>query len=153
MTNATNHTEDQKNGNPQAGMRAPDGRVLPFTPLEPVRLFTLLRDKRHTLLLFLGTNPTPDDRKQLAAVAQIMREQYARQVRRWFVFRQAAAVPSALAPEEVLVDLEGTLHQQYGADASIYLIRPDGYIGFRGVPARADHFLQYVRQLFGEPRA
>jgi hypothetical protein len=49
----------------------------------------------------------------------------------------------------VLLDVEGELHRAYGARSeSLYLIRPDGYIGFRSRPARVDRLLDYLGALF-----
>jgi hypothetical protein len=54
--------------------------------------------------------------------------------------------PRALAWEgKVLYDSEHVLHQRYGADAPcLYLIRPDGYIGFRSLPARSTYLREYL---------
>jgi hypothetical protein len=49
----------------------------------------------------------------------------------------------------VLQDESGTLHKKYGASgASLYLIRPDGYIGFRSQPVTAEPLLEYLNRLF-----
>jgi hypothetical protein len=49
----------------------------------------------------------------------------------------------------VLQDVSGTLHKQYGANAeSLYLIRPDGYIGFRSQPVAVEPLLEYLSHLF-----
>ena len=49
----------------------------------------------------------------------------------------------------VLLDGKGTLHELYGAGAeSLYLIRPDGYVGLRGQPAAAEPLLEYLDRIF-----
>lgn len=49
----------------------------------------------------------------------------------------------------ILLDPTGELHERYGARTSAaYLIRPDGYIGFRGQPASGAPVLAYLRTLF-----
>ena len=49
----------------------------------------------------------------------------------------------------VLLDGSGTLHELYGAGAeSLYLIRPDGYVGLRGQPAAALPLLEYLDRMF-----
>ena len=51
----------------------------------------------------------------------------------------------------VVSDDEGELHQRYGAHSHcIYLIRPDGYIGYRSQPAKLDLFLEYCDRLFNQ---
>jgi len=49
----------------------------------------------------------------------------------------------------ILLDPEHQLHRRYGADAaSLYFVRPDGYIGFRSQPAREEPLLEYLGKLF-----
>ena len=49
----------------------------------------------------------------------------------------------------VIQDDEGELHQRYGAHSHcIYLIRPDGYIGYRFQPAKLELFLKYCDRTF-----
>ena len=49
----------------------------------------------------------------------------------------------------MLLDADGALHSLYGARTeSLYLIRPDGYVGFRSQPADEDPLLDYLRTVF-----
>ena len=49
----------------------------------------------------------------------------------------------------VLLDGSGTLHRLFGARAeALYLVRPDGYVGLRGQPAKEDPLLVYLGRLF-----
>jgi hypothetical protein len=49
----------------------------------------------------------------------------------------------------VLLDAAHALHKVYGADAeSLYLVRPDGYVGFRSQPATPEPLLEYLGRLF-----
>ncbi|MBA2680949.1 MAG: hypothetical protein H0U76_21455 [Ktedonobacteraceae bacterium] len=49
------------------------------------------------------------------------------------------------------MDSELIVHQKYGEKgASIYLIRPDGYIGFRGTLAQRDLLLKYLTNILKE---
>ncbi len=66
-------------------------------------------------------------------------------------------VGSDSAPEElaregsVLLDGPRSLHELYGARAeSLYLIRPDGYIGFRGQPAEVEPLIEYLRSKYAD---
>jgi hypothetical protein len=41
------------------------------------------------------------------------------------------------------------MHRDFGAvKASLYLIRPDGYIAFRNQPAKSDDLIQYLSKIF-----
>jgi hypothetical protein len=47
----------------------------------------------------------------------------------------------------VLCDSEHVVHQRYGADSPcLYLIRPDGYIGFRSLSAKSAHLREYLEE-------
>ena len=50
--------------------------------------------------------------------------------------RAAAVRQSSRSEERVLLDPKGALHRRYGAGSEcLYLVRPDGYVGFRSQPA------------------
>lgn len=50
---------------------------------------------------------------------------------------------------EVLLDPRGELHHRYGARYDcVYLIRPDGYIGFRSPPVDSEALQNYLNQIF-----
>jgi hypothetical protein len=50
-----------------------------------------------------------------------------------------------------LLDGSGSLHELYGASAeSLYLVRPDGYVGFRGQPAEAESLIEYLRSKYAD---
>ena len=53
-------------------------------------------------------------------------------------------------PGATLIDPDLALHKRYGAGTqTLYLIRPDGYVGFRSQPADGDaliaHLAKYLR--------
>ena len=48
-----------------------------------------------------------------------------------------------------LLDAEGELRRQYGAGSGcLYLIRPDGYVGYRSQPADAGRLSAYLQTMF-----
>jgi hypothetical protein len=60
-------------------------------------------------------------------------------------------VQRAVAPERleqsgaVLLDPDGALHRRYGAGAEcVYVVRPDGYIGYRAQPLDIDKLLRWL---------
>ncbi len=58
---------------------------------------------------------------------------------------------SAYGPPDVpyLADSDGEVHRRFGAGrACAYLIRPDGYVGYRGMPPDAESLRQYLRSIF-----
>jgi hypothetical protein len=49
----------------------------------------------------------------------------------------------------VIFDVERQLHKTYGASSEcLYLVRPDGYIGFRGQPALFEELDAYLQTVF-----
>jgi 2-polyprenyl-6-methoxyphenol hydroxylase-like FAD-dependent oxidoreductase len=118
-------------GAPHPGDRAPDVVIDPATTL-----FALLRHTRSTLLLFDGAAPTAEGYRNLLDVAARTGERWGAHVETWIV------VPRRMPPNElsgfdrVLLDPKGALHRRYGAGSEcVYVIRPDGYVGFRSQPA------------------
>ena len=50
---------------------------------------------------------------------------------------------------DILLDPSGELHHRYGArNACLYVVRPDGYIGFRSQPPDAEALTSYFTQIF-----
>src|SRR5262249_417636 len=50
---------------------------------------------------------------------------------------------------EILLDPRGELHHRYGArSACLYVVRPDGYIGFRSQPPNPEALKSYFTQIF-----
>lgn len=103
---------------PRAGARAPDV-LLPADGATPaMRLYERLRIPSHVLLLYTGPEPISETRNAIAAVVDDISARRGQQIATY-------EVPSGAA------DIE----RHYGTDAPwVYLIRPDGYIGFRGRP-------------------
>lgn len=50
----------------------------------------------------------------------------------------------------VLLDSQGTLHRRLGAQTTtLYLLRPDGYIGYRSQPAQTESLYHYMIDVLG----
>jgi len=130
---------------PAAGDHAPDGPVFPPGGDASARLFELLRTPRHTLLLFDGRAATAAGYRNLAEIARRVRDRYRDLVVAHIVVPRDAP-PQGLAWDgSVLLDPEGDLHHRYGAGSeSLYLIRPDGYVGYRSQPADGERFFPYL---------
>jgi hypothetical protein len=67
------------------------------------------------------------------------------------VVRVAAEAPAAgdAGAGTVVLDPELALHHRYGAEEEcLYLIRPDGYVGYRSQPADRAALAGYLARLF-----
>ncbi len=114
---------------PMAGDRAPDAQGLVRLGIGfPLRLHDVLRGTPHTLLIHLANIPT-----NMAGLASLANEMHAR-----FGFRVRIAVVAAAdgLPDQpgvaLLHDRLGSFRDTYGDEDASFLVRPDGYIGWRG---------------------
>lgn len=109
-----------------AGHRAPDADGLLYGDDTPRRLFELWKgDWRHQLLLFSGHKPKPDEIARLADLAGELGtlEHFLRII----LITDEGHVPGAA------IDPDGAAHDAYGVTGpACFLVRPDGYIAFRG---------------------
>jgi 2-polyprenyl-6-methoxyphenol hydroxylase-like FAD-dependent oxidoreductase len=129
---------------PRAGDRAPDGQ-LGDSAGAPTSLFDLFRTPQFRLLVFQGYR-CPVDARQLTDTA----EQIA-------AAGSGLILPIVIAGNEVgsadiaaLHDPKHFTHKVYGAEgACLYLVRPDGYVGFRSSLADLPALLEYLHGNFG----
>src|SRR5206468_3405214 len=133
---------------PAAGDRAPDGNLSVRGTGVPVRLFELLRPGRHVLLLFAGRGTTPARYRKLEEIEQGVRARYRDLIAVHLVVPQAAPTAALRWDGSRLLDAEGELHRQYGAGyGCLYLIRPDGYVGYRSQPADDGRLTAYLQTM------
>jgi 2-polyprenyl-6-methoxyphenol hydroxylase-like FAD-dependent oxidoreductase len=118
-------------GAPHPGDRAPDVRVDDTTSMH-----ALLRHTKSTLLLFDGSAPTPQGYANLADIARRVRERWGAHVEPVVVVPLGERPKELPAQERVVLDAGKAMHRRYGAGSEcLYLVRPDGYVGFRSQPA------------------
>ena len=133
---------------PHAGDRAPDF-VFNSNGAEK-RLFEIIQGTSHKLLMFVGNYDEPDFEEDFKQRYSLVKQKYGEAIKPVLIHMNE--LPFAV-PEEIPViqDDNGELHQRYGAHSHcIYLIRPDGYIGYRSQPAKLDLFLEYCDRIFTE---
>jgi 2-polyprenyl-6-methoxyphenol hydroxylase-like FAD-dependent oxidoreductase len=132
---------------PEPGDRAPDV-VFSEDASDPARLFRFLSPTQHTLLLFDGEAATEAGYRNLRDIAGRVQKRCGDAVISYLVVPKAQAPESAGWDGPVLPDPQKALHTRYGARAEcLYLIRPDGYIGYRCQPADGDKLLAYLGTL------
>jgi pentachlorophenol monooxygenase len=116
---------------PPPGARAPDARGFVRSGRNSaLRLFELLRGTDHVLLLYA------DDAQTLANVADVAaaaREQARGRLRAYAI--SPPELDHGWLPVPVVNDADGQFREAYGvSDAAAYLVRPDGYVGYRQRP-------------------
>lgn len=136
-------------GGPKAGDRAPDSGPLQTADGSAVRVYDLLRGVHHTLVLFGGPEPDAASWLDLITIEQAAHEQHGASIQAYVVV-DGTSIPDELAGQSrALLDSEAAAHHRYQADQpTLYLIRPDGYIGFRSRPADLTAFTTYLTRIF-----
>lgn len=126
---------------PKAGDRAPDAEGLRRSGIGfPLRLFDVLRGIEHVLLVNLAAETAAEE---IAALAALRRELPPS-------LRIAAIAAGNALPDQIPLyeDRDGAFARAYGAAPLSFLIRPDGYIGWRGWSCRAPSFRAYLERVF-----
>ena len=133
---------------PRAGDRAVDARLMLHPGRESVRFFQRLRGTTHHLVLFAGALATAETHQRLQALADATMRAHPDRIESHLIVPHE--LPEDLAGKgEILLDPRGELHHRYGArSACLYVIRPDGYIGFRSQPPEPEALKSYFTQIF-----
>lgn len=131
-------------GAPAAGYRAPD------VALGDDNLLERLRGVEHVLLMFDGMAPTPEGYSGFERCADTLARCWPGLVRVIIVVPYAER-PAALDWDgELILDAQRSLHARYGAGAEcLYLIRPDGYVGFRSQPFDSEALYAHIEVMLG----
>jgi 2-polyprenyl-6-methoxyphenol hydroxylase-like FAD-dependent oxidoreductase len=133
------------------GERVPDFPLTHTLTGAETSLYALLSGTEHHLLLFTGVNPDVDELARLRDVVARVAGPY-RDLIEIHLVRGPGEEPSGL-PEVMSHHIDRNLHMHdaFGAGrASLYLIRPDGYVGFRNQPVSVDALSEYLTALFGQ---
>ncbi|MGH3678098.1 MAG: FAD-dependent monooxygenase [Mycobacterium sp.] len=130
----------------RAGGRAPDATGLTRDAVsDPLRLFSLLGRREHTMLLYADAGAddvAPFERAADAAVAAAHGH-----VDVYLIAAPGADVDTTVLP--LVRDRAGDFARMYAATGpSIYLIRPDGYLGFAASGLDADGLVGHLRATF-----
>ena len=133
---------------PHPGDRVPDFPLEPPSDADgPHRLFDVLRGTKHVLLLFEGAHGV-EDAGPFEAVRDVARGHAAR-IEAILVVRGDVAPPWIAWEGRTLLDHLGELHHRFGARGPcLYLVRPDGYLGYRAMPPDAGKLASYLARLF-----
>ncbi|WP_264023765.1 FAD-dependent monooxygenase [Mycolicibacterium pyrenivorans] len=137
-------------GSGAAGKRAPDARGLTRAAVTaPIRLFSLLSARDHTLLLYAGDIAGGVDVAEYehAAAAAVRAAHGALDV--YLVAATGVDATATVLP--LIVDDDDDFRRAYGATgAAAFLVRPDGYVAYthRGEALDADALVSALRTTF-----
>jgi 2-polyprenyl-6-methoxyphenol hydroxylase-like FAD-dependent oxidoreductase len=126
----------------KAGDRAPDCELQLGGGKNSTRLLDLFQKPVHHLLLFAGTDA--EAALELHSLLLEMKRDFKDLIDASLVVRaEESDLPY------VLFDEDGTVHSLYEAESpAVVLIRPDGYIGFRGGARHADALREHLAVIF-----
>ena len=150
-----------KSSTPKAGDRAPEANLLLLrdgTTIE-TRLFQILRDAKHVLLL-LSTEEDIESWKKSINLTEIVLERYGSIIQPYVVIKGDSLKPHIKSimtndlqrlsiPIPLLFDSEYAFYNQYEMGSELlYLIRPDGYIAYKSQPVDGERLLNHLRIIF-----
>ena len=130
---------------PAAGDRAPDVGGLAREGFGfHLRLFDVLRGSEHVLLIQI-----PNSAGEMEGLIDFAREFH----QAWGANIRVAAIGRTSLTLQVqsitiLTDLQSSFAKAYGTEAGAILIRPDGYIGWRGSSWRSPGLTTYLERVF-----
>jgi 2-polyprenyl-6-methoxyphenol hydroxylase-like FAD-dependent oxidoreductase len=132
---------------PHAGAQARDAGPLRVGD-QTVTLFELLDGPRHSLLLFVGTQGNAATRARLEDIATQIARSRGELID--VCLADTEKGPAHSPPGITRVhDPEQALHRRYDArHECLYLIRPDGYVGFRCEPVEVAALRDYLDRIF-----
>lgn len=143
---------------PKPGERLPDVLLAQSDPVTglPLRLSDALAlevrkspKPRHILLIFQGTRPESGAFHVDFLTEDYVPPHFADRIRPILVEPQTPMEDSPAWRGERLPDPTNALHRRFGAEgACLFLIRPDGYIGFRARPLEPLAFREYAKRIF-----
>ena len=133
---------------PQPGGRAPDATGLTRDAVTgPLRLFSLLGRREHTTLLYAGDDATADDVALFERAADAALQAAQARMDVYLVAGPKADVSATVLP--LIRDSDGDFAPMYAATASsVFVVRPDGYLGFAATGIDGDHLVAHLRTTF-----
>lgn len=134
---------------PHAGDRAPDADGLRTADGKELRLFDLFSSTRHVLLLFAA--PAGDEKAARARQQRLVQivEHYHDVLERYTVLPPDGKAAAATHDSSTILDTAGDLRRIYAVrDEVLILVRPDGYLAYRGEPAQPEKLEAYLARLF-----
>jgi hypothetical protein len=134
---------------PVAGDRAPDVTGLRRHGIGfPIRLFDVLRGAEHVLMVHVPQVPSAAIIADVVKLAQDLRGQFGS------LLRVVVIGDAELADVFGFVcyrDADGAFAKTYGHHNTMFLVRPDGYIGWRGQYLNSASLMAHLTARLGDP--
>jgi 2-polyprenyl-6-methoxyphenol hydroxylase-like FAD-dependent oxidoreductase len=132
----------------RAGARAPDATGLTRDAVTgPVRLFSLLGRREHTMLLYAQDGPVDVAAYERAAAAAVGAAHGRMDV--YLIAAPGADITASVLP--LIRDAAGEFARAYApAGPSAYVVRPDGYLSLAGAGVDADRLVAHLGATFAQ---
>ena len=129
----------------QAGDRVPDAMLIDARGSEPVMLFDLI-SHGWTLLLFPGDDTMPETIGSLERIARQVQDAVGDAVRSYLVLDTTTKSDALVT---ALLDPDREVSRVFAAGKGLAaLVRPDGYLGYRGRPDQPGELASYLARVF-----
>lgn len=127
---------------PHPGERAPDVLIMRNEKDQDVRLLQeWIKETRYRCLIFTGSHPRAERIPELIQFGQRI-ERASNGLIRARIIRHAG-----VSAASGLWDVTGVAHRRYGASYEcLYLVRPDGYVGFRSQPVEWEALMGFLQK-------
>ncbi|MEO1273131.1 MAG: FAD-dependent oxidoreductase [Myxococcota bacterium] len=134
---------------PAAGDHVPDVVYDENPDRSPKRLFSLLHNTHHHLLLFDGQAQTSEGYRNMERIGRLVQNRFGHHMRVHMIVPGIRRPPTLQWHGSVVQDVEKALHQRFGAGSDcLYVIRPDGYVGYRSQPSDMKLLFRYLDRIF-----
>ena len=141
------------NGALPAGVRAPDGLVTLLSNKTTSSLFAFCRGTKHTALFFSGVNPDLESCRNLLNIAGTIQSKYGQYINVYMILDSNAISDDLDSGGTILLDSDDSVHHKYKTRSEcLYLVRPDGYIGFRSQPVNTEYLERYLSSILANLR-
>jgi 2-polyprenyl-6-methoxyphenol hydroxylase-like FAD-dependent oxidoreductase len=129
----------------QAGDRVPDAMLIDTRGSEPVMLFDLI-SHGWTLLLLSGDGTMPETIGSLERIARQVQDAVGDAVRSYLVLDTTTKSDASVT---ALLDPDRAVSRVFAAGKGLAaLVRPDGYLGYRGRPDQLGELASYLARVF-----
>lgn len=133
----------------KAGERVKDYTLLSPDGEDSVELYKLFKGAEHELLIFTGKEPEDMELREIGPIYDLITGEYKSLIEPHLILGSRELKAKLPEIASTWLDEGLQMYRDFGAaKASLYLIRPDGYIAFRNQPASASDLKEYLSGIF-----